>query len=62
MLNELHESLKQILPLNDSEINFILQVRAGKIQPELITNDKRLSSVIRTHPAILWMAQKLQIK
>lgn len=61
ILNELHESLNQILPLNESEINFILQVRAGNIQPELITNDKRLSSVIRTHPAILWMAQKLQI-
>ncbi|MEO8964321.1 MAG: nucleotidyl transferase AbiEii/AbiGii toxin family protein, partial [Gammaproteobacteria bacterium] len=58
MVEELQESLVQLLPLNDAEINYIVQVRAGNIRPELITDDERLAAVIRTHPAILWRTQK----
>lgn len=58
ILKELQESLHQLLPLKNSEIDFIMQVRDGNIRPELITNDKKLTEVIKTHPAISWIAQK----
>jgi len=59
MVTELQNSLSKILPLNKTEIKFILEARDGNIQPELITDDSRLYKVIQSHPAILWKLKKL---
>lgn len=59
ILGELHEALSTLLPLNKEEIGFISLIREqGIIQPELITEDKRLISVVEKHPAIVWIAKK----
>lgn len=59
ILNELHEALAILLPLNEKEIEFISLVRgSGEIKPELITTDKRLIQAIQTHPAIVWVTKK----
>lgn len=57
-LDELHESLSMLLPLDKHEIEFISQIReSGIINPQLITDDKNLIEVIQSHPAILWRAK-----
>lgn len=49
--------LSIILPLKREEIDFIDQIRlAGKIKPELITNDLELAKKIETQPALAWSA------
>jgi hypothetical protein len=57
--HELHDALSTLLPLNKSEIQFIVSIREqGIIRPELITDDARLINVVKTHPAIMWMTKK----
>jgi predicted nucleotidyltransferase component of viral defense system len=58
MVKELKDTLNQLIPLNNSESSFITYARAGNLRPEFITDDKRLISVIQTHPAILWQVEK----
>lgn len=59
-LDELHEALSMLLPLNKEEIEFISLIREqGVIRPELLTEDKHLISVVEMHPAIMWMAKKI---
>lgn len=61
IVNELHELLSMLLPLDKNEIEFISQLREfKKINPQLITNDKHLIEVIQSHPAILWRQKKYQ--
>jgi predicted nucleotidyltransferase component of viral defense system len=58
-LNELHEALSMLIPLNDEEIEFISLIReSGEIKPQLLTSDKRLIQTIQTHPAIVWVTKK----
>ena len=60
-LNELHEALAILLPLNEKEIEFISLVRGShEIKPELITADKRLIQAIQRHPAIVWVTKKIK--
>lgn len=59
-LGGLHEALSILLPLKKEEIEFISLIREqGIIKPELLTEDKRLISVVEMHPAIVWMAKKI---
>jgi len=59
LLVELRDALSQILPLKAHEVEFIQQIRSnGAIKPELLTEDERLAEVIKSHPAILWAAQR----
>jgi predicted nucleotidyltransferase component of viral defense system len=59
-LGELHAALSMLLPLKKEEIEFITLIREhGIIRPELITEDKHLTSVVEKHPAIAWMAKKV---
>lgn len=62
-LNELHEALQELIPLNKEEAAFISLIReSGEINPQIITDDKELMQTIRTHPAILWAAIKRKKK
>jgi predicted nucleotidyltransferase component of viral defense system len=62
MLIELQAGLAKILPLNDSESEFISKIRnKGIIQPDLITNDLELRNRIKTHPAILWATKQTHV-
>ncbi len=55
LLGELKEMLSVILPLKKEENDFIDQIRvAGKIRPELITNDLDLAKKIEIQPALIW--------
>jgi hypothetical protein len=59
-LGELHEALSTLLPLNKDENDFISLIREqGIIRPELITEDERLINVVEHHPAIVWIAKKI---
>lgn len=60
-LDELHNALSILIPLNIEEIDFISLIReSGQIKPELITEDKSLIQAIKNHPAIEWAAKKLK--
>ncbi|PIQ43835.1 MAG: hypothetical protein COV52_00030 [Gammaproteobacteria bacterium CG11_big_fil_rev_8_21_14_0_20_46_22] len=59
MVTELQQALSAILPLQDKEQAFIQAIRtAGKITPELITDDKAFAEKIMTHPAIQWAVKR----
>jgi len=63
LLDELRDALSILLPLQKSETDFILQIRnSGKINPELITDDKNLMNSIHFHPAIRWAILKSKAK
>ncbi|MGH9410791.1 MAG: hypothetical protein ACRD1V_15210 [Vicinamibacterales bacterium] len=51
------EILSLVLPLTSSEREFLDGLNdRGEINPELLTGDKRLQNLIRTHPGLLWKA------
>ncbi len=59
ILNELHEALSMLIPLNEEEIEFISLIReSGEIKPQLLTSDESLIQAIQSHPAITWMTKK----
>lgn len=61
LLEECKEALRAVLPLQTNELEFLERLLAkGEIDPSLITDDKGLAEVIRTHPAILWKAENVQ--
>lgn len=56
---ELREKLSALLPLRNNEREFIVQIREkGQIQPELISSNLTLVEKIKSHPALLWVAQQ----
>jgi predicted nucleotidyltransferase component of viral defense system len=58
-LNELHEALSMLIPLNEEEAEFISLIRvSGEIKPQLLTSDKGLIQAIQSHPAIVWVTKK----
>ncbi len=62
-LNELHEALSIVIPLNEAEIEFISLIReSGEIKPQLITSDKHLIQTIQMHPAIIWVTKKAKME
>ena len=63
LLGELHDSLSELLPLKDNEIELIQLIRnSGEIRPDLITADEIVSSAIKSHPAILWKIKNISKK
>lgn len=63
LLDELRQQLATILPLQPHQVDFINQIRhAGKIKPELITNDAGLAEKIARQPALHWAAQRYKLK
>jgi predicted nucleotidyltransferase component of viral defense system len=58
LLQELREALSILLPLGKNEIEFIRNVREGKIKPELLTDDEAIVNVIAAHPALEWAAKR----
>lgn len=55
--NELNEKMLSLLPLQQTEIEFIRMLREqGEVRPELITEDKNLIEAVLDHPLIKWKA------
>ena len=62
LAQELKEALKQILPLRQNEIDFILKMREqNKIDPTILTDDIHLQNIITEHPALLWAIKRNDI-
>jgi len=62
-LNELHEALSMLIPLNEEEVEFISLIReSGEIRPQLLTTDKHLIQAIQSHPAIIWVIKNFKTK
>ena len=60
LLDELRIALGILLPLDNQQTDFIQQIRNNnQIKPELITEDKALQQKILTHPAILWVVNRV---
>lgn len=54
---------EKLLPFNENERLFIQTIlEKSEINTELITNDLNLIEKIKSHPALLWAAQKRNIK
>ena len=56
LVTQSNELLKNILPFSKQEQAFLRQVKEGKIQPDLLTNDTALQTKIEKHPGIAWHA------
>lgn len=56
LVTKSNELLKEILPFSEQEQTFLTQVKAGKIQPDLLTGDTVLQANIERHPGIMWHA------
>jgi len=61
LVEEVREALSLVLPLQKSELAFLDRLlEDGEIEPELLTQDKMLTGVIRNHPALLWKAHNVR--
>ncbi len=59
LTSELQQALTSILPLQENENEFIQKIRTeGKIQPELITDDKIFTEKVLSHPALHWAVKQ----
>ena len=57
MIQECRERLDVVLPMSDTEIEFLDQLLDhGEIKPELLTNDAEMHKRIRAHPLLQWKA------
>ena len=57
MIAECRERLSIVLPMSDSEIEFLNQLLDhGKIKPELLAADTEMCKRIRAHPLLQWKA------
>jgi len=57
LITDCHELLAMVLPLTDREREFLERLNGkGEILPEVLTDDKRLQDIVRTHPGLLWKA------
>jgi hypothetical protein len=55
LVDECHERLSVVLPLEAREIEFVSLVNdRGEIAPSLLTDEPDLQGRIRSHPALLW--------
>ena len=56
---ELRQRISLIIPLRKDESEFIQNIRLhGKIQPDLITEEKRLTEILLNHPGLQWSVMK----
>ena len=63
LVNQVREFLTPFFPLQTNEVEFIKTLRTkGLIEPTLITDDPRLISIIKNHPALLWRAVKAKTR
>ncbi len=61
LLSETRELMKEVLPLEAHEHEFIEKlVGGGRIHAELLTDDPRLQSIIREHPGLRWKALNVE--
>ena len=57
LVSNCHELLSMVLPLADSEREFLERLNGkGEIAAEMLTDDERLQNTIRVHPGLLWKA------
>ncbi len=57
MIAECREKLGVVLPMSDSEIEFLDQILDhGEIRPELLTTDPEMIERIKAHPLLQWKA------
>jgi len=57
LVSDCHELLAMVLPLTNEEREFLERPNAlGEIAPELLTDDVRLTDIVRTHPGLMWKA------
>lgn len=57
MIQECRERLGIVLPMSDTEIEFLDQLLDhGEIKPELLTADTEMRKRIKTHPLLHWKA------
>jgi hypothetical protein len=54
------ELLYSVVPLESNELEFLAKLNDfGEIVPELLTEDRRLQTLLRMHPGLLWKAQNV---
>ena len=59
LVQECQQAFKHLLPLAEKERAFLSELlNNGKVNPELITDDRELIENIKIHPAICWSAQQ----
>ena len=57
LVSNCHELLEMVLPLTSQESEFLERLNArGEVAPELLTDDARLTNIVRTHPGLMWKA------
>jgi len=63
LTQELQEALCLLLPLRESEINFISRIqKSGDIDASLLTGDLDLQETVGAHPALRWAAMQASKK
>jgi len=61
LVADCRDLLSAVLPLKPMERDFLDRLNdRGEIAPELLTDDARLQSVLREHPALRWKAANVQ--
>jgi predicted nucleotidyltransferase component of viral defense system len=60
LLNDCRDRLSSFLPLQPPEIDFLTRLNDhGEIVPELLSRDRGMQAVIRSHPGLKWKAQNV---
>jgi len=61
LVSECRSLLSGILPLADREVQFLTLLNDhGEIEPDLLTEETSMQSIIRDHPGLLWKAQNVR--
>jgi predicted nucleotidyltransferase component of viral defense system len=61
LVSECRSLLSGILPLTDKEVHFLTLLNdQGEIEPDLLTEEPGMHTIIRDHPGLLWKAQNVR--
>ncbi len=61
LVQQSQKAFQRLLPLTNQETEFLnLLLDKGKVEPELLTDERFLIENIKNHPAIRWSAQNVQ--
>lgn len=61
LVTETRELMSAVLPLAPRELEFLERLNGnGEVVPELLSDDRTMQEILRTHPALLWKAQNVR--
>lgn len=62
LVQQCQENFSRLLPITNNEKDYLTNlVDKGIIEPQLITDDQNLISIIKNHPAVKWRAQRVKM-